>query len=417
MRCALISLTLIGLLTTAAGAQPEDPGEPAAAAPATPAPTAPTPPSPAADDEPALPGEIQPAPGFEPNLVLATADGRYSILINGRIHAFYTLTRDAATDDFLNAFSLRQARLALAGNLHGDAVTYRFQLGFDAGAVAIKDAHVDVQLADETWLRFGQWKAPFSRQFIASTGRLELTDRAITDRAFGASRDVGIALRNDYERSPEVEWVVGVFNGFGEAPRLSGTVTVDPLTGTGTLGPTTSSNVPRQFKPLVVARIGINRGGIDGYDEADLVGGPLRWGIATSVWLEGDLDDDNASNQKLEIDYIAKVDGFSTSGGLYAMSAQTDSRLADAELARVGFHLQAAYLLAPTWLAALRYAFVDDPRQKAKTLDDQQEISLGGTYLGRGHDAKVAAAIRLIKLADASFTDTILFEVGTNIGW
>jgi hypothetical protein len=77
-----------------------------------------------------------------------------------------------------------------------------------------------VKLADNVWLRAGQWKRPFSRQQIGSSGRLELTDRSITDKAFGAGRDIGLAVHNNYEKSPDLEWALGVFNGTGDGARL-----------------------------------------------------------------------------------------------------------------------------------------------------------------------------------------------------
>lgn len=112
---------------------------------------------------------------------------------------------------------MRRMRLVLEGNLHGKNLLYKFQSDFGKGVPSVKDAHVDVRLSGDAWLRFGQWKRPFSRQQINSSGRLEMTDRSITDKAFGAGRDVGIAIRNDYEKSPEIEWTLGVFNGRGEA--------------------------------------------------------------------------------------------------------------------------------------------------------------------------------------------------------
>ncbi len=266
------------------------------------------------------------------------------------------------------------------------------------------------------WLRVGQWKRPFSRQQITSSGRQELTDRAITDRAFGAGRDIGVALRNDYEKSPDLEWTVGVFNGFqADRSTLSGDVEVDPLTGEGELVSGGFTNVPAQLKPAIVGRIGVNRNGLKGYTEADLEGGPLRFGVAASAWLEGDYDEDDASNQKVELDYIVKAAGFSTTGGVYAMTDQTGAGVLDAELARVGFHLQAGYMVAPKkFQVAARYALIDDQLTGAR---DQQEITIGANYFAFAHDAKLAGAIRLFKTGDASFTDFVLFELGTNVGF
>ncbi len=63
---------------------------------------------------------------------------------------------------------------------------------------------------------------------------------------------------------------------------------------------------------------------------------------------------------------------------------------------------------------AARYALIDDRMTGAR---DQQEISIGANYYAFAHDAKLAGAIRLFKNGDAKFTDFVLFELGTNVGF
>ncbi|HLL25450.1 MAG TPA: porin [Kofleriaceae bacterium] len=357
--------------------------------------------------------------GYDKGFFIKSGDGAFGIKLTGRIQPFYTMTRTDAPKDYRSAFEIRRARIGLDGNLHGKALTYKFQTDLGKGFVTLKDFHFDLAMAKDVYLRVGQWKRPFSRQQITSSGRQELTDRAITDRAFGAGRDIGLALRNDYEKSPAFEWTVGVFNGTGDGAKLGGTATVDPMTGAGTVTGGSFSNVPAKFRPVVVARAGLNSGEIKGYSEADLEGGPLRFGVAASIALEGDYDDDDKSNQKVQLDYIAKVSGLSTTGGVYAMTDQEadGDGVADAETSLVGFHVQAGYMLDKRWQAAARYALVNDPRTKAVVAKDQQEISVGANFFGYGHDAKFAGAVRFIKTGDASFTDVVLVELGANVGW
>jgi hypothetical protein len=176
--------------------------------------------------------------------------------------------------------------------------------------------------------------------------------------------------------------------------------------------------VPKKNKPAFVGRVGINRNGIKGYSEADLEGGPLRYGVGASIWVEGDYDDDDASTQKAELDYIVKAEGFSTTGGVYVSTEQDGDNVLDQGKGLLGFHLQAGYMLVPKhWQVAARYALVDDWTTGDTTARNQQEISVGGNYYGFGHDAKVAAAIRFIKSGDAKFTDVVLFELGANVGF
>ncbi len=377
------------------------------------------------DVPPPLPAELPPkaakpagTAGFDKGFFIKSDDGKFSLKLNGRVQPFYTLTRTTEPRDYASAFEIRRARLSLGGNIHSKQLSYKFQADFGKGFVSLKDFHADLEVAEDTWIRVGQWKRPFSRQQINSSSKLEVTDRAITDKAFGAGRDIGIAIRNDYEKSPELEWIVGVFNGTGDGSRIKSVTTIDDMTGDATTVTTLPTNVPAKLKPALIARVGLNRNGLKGYDEPDLEGGPLRWGVGASVWLEGDYDDDDKSNQKVELDYIAKVEGFSTSGGVYAQTEQDGPGVADAAKSLVGFHVQAGYMAMPKLMQVVaRYGLVSDLVADDKTARDQQEISVGANYFGYGHDAKLAGAVRLIKTGDAGFTDVILFELGTNIGF
>lgn len=414
------SVTAICLLSSIAVAQPDPDGtgapEPSAGEPpADPPPTD----QPLIEEERAKPPEPEKKPnaGFDEGFFLRSDDEKYSLKITGRFQPYFNYAYARAPKDSRPQLEVRRARLVLEGNLHGKSLEYKLQADFGKGRPSVRDAHFDVKLVGDAWLRFGQWKRPFSRQHITSSGRQELTDRSLTDDAFGGGRDVGIAIHNNYEKSPDVEWTIGVFNGRGEEPALSGTVTVDPMTGMGTIGPTSSTNVPAEFRPAVIGRIGINRNGLKGYSEADLEGGPLRFGAATSVWLEGDVDDDAVSNQRVQADYIVKASGFSTTGGVYFMSEQYGDSVLDQKKSLVGFHAQAGYMLTKTWQAAARYGYISDLTLPEKTERDQQEISVAGSFFGVGHDAKFQGGMRLIKNGDGKFTDVLRFELGANVGW
>ncbi|HLL23704.1 MAG TPA: porin [Kofleriaceae bacterium] len=412
-------MSSVALASGTALAQPAEPTPPPAADPT--APVTESPPV-VGDPQPGAPSPDDKKPalvGYDKGFFIKSDDGKYSLKITGRVQPFLNVTRtEGPPNNVASNFEVRRARLVLEGNIHSKKLLYKMQSDFGRGFVTLKDFHADVALADDVWLRVGQWKRPFSRQQINSSGRLEVTDRAITDRAFGAGRDIGFALRNDYEKSPAFEWVVGVFNGTGDAARVTSTTTIDPMTMMPTTTTGLPTNVPRDFRPVVVARAGINANGLKGYTEADLEGGPLRHGVAASVWLEGDFDEDDKSNQKIEVDGVVKVEGLSASAGVYAQTDQTGSSVTDAEESLLGFHVQAGYMVVPKhWQVAGRYARVDDLVSSATTARDQQEISVGGNYYGFGHDAKLAFAVRLIKTGEQSFTDVALVELGVNVGF
>lgn len=357
--------------------------------------------------------------GYDKGFFLKSADGKHELKITGRIQPFYsgTFVKGDGNPD-KHAFEIRRTRVTIDGKIH-TGVGWKLQVDYGKGFLTLKDAHFDWKVADDVWLRVGQWKRPFSRQQINSSGRLELTTRAITDSVFGAERDIGFAIRNDYEKSPDLEWIVGVFNGQGVGSKLSGTFEVDPMTGEGDITGGSFTNVPSKFKPAFIGRVGMNQGGIKGYQEADLEGGPLRWGVGASVWIEADRDRDDKANQKVELDFIVKNNGLSASGGFYGMSSQQGPKtFSDQGLSHVGFHLQAGYMATKNWQGAARFALVDVQTDfESATSADQQEIGVGGNYFVHGHDAKFQAAVRMVKVGDGSFDDEIVGEVGANVGF
>ena len=350
--------------------------------------------------------------------MLTTSDDQFLLRISAHVQPFMNVT--VTPDETTTNFELRRARLWLDGNLWGSQIYYRFQPDLGKGNVTLKDFLFDVALSKAVWLRVGQWKKPFSRQQITAFYRTELTDRSITDRAFGAGRDIGIALHNNYEQSPPWEWTLGVFNGTGEAARLEGvTAMTDPITGEPIVDTSNAkfTNIPRDLRPMIVGRVGHNHGKLRGYSEADLEGGRLRWGVGLSVQAEGDLDGNDQSNQKAEVDYILKWNGLSSTGGLYAQTAQDGPQLRDLTRSLVGFHVQGGYMVSKRWQVAARYAAVGETAIDGTQPTDQQEISIGASFYGHRHDAKVQGAVRLFKTGDGKFTDFILIELGSVIGF
>lgn len=285
----------------------------------------------------------------------------FELKIVGRVQTRYELHRSTADDTELeHRFSIPRARLTLEGTAYDTG--YKLQTEFGKGFVYLRDFYLDRELVPGLILRAGQWKRPFSRQHITSSASLQLPDRALTDDHFQGSRDLGVQLHSGYEKSPDgLEWAVGVFNGTGDKPSISASSTCieDPLTGVHTCTTTAKnpSNVPADIGPMVVARLGWNHGGIKGYSESDLEGGPLRFAVGASY--RGDLAEGEGSAMvhAVEGDFLVKVHGASLTGGVYArMQEDVDTDL--------GFHLQGGWFVSPRRAELVaRYGQVPDERE------------------------------------------------------
>lgn len=343
---------------------------------------------------------------YDEGLKLASEDGRYELELSLKNQVRFTSTRSLDDDgQFLNAFSIPRTRLGAEGHFFGEDNRFKLEasLGDNGSYGFLKDFYVDRRLAASgVWFRAGQWKRPFNRAELISDFASEFNERSIQNELAGGGRSLGIAVHDDYEKSPAgIEWVVGVFNTFNggsDRPQLSTTCVADPLTGDidcATMGPTT---VPRDFGPTLVARIGFNSPNMKGYSEGDLEGGPLRYAVGASYKIDlanfarGDQDSwaDNTSHG-LELDTLIKVMGFSFEAGVVMM------KIEDAD-PRYGVYAQPGMMLVPRTLqVAGRFALTTLEEAGPTGTVDREEIEARAalSYYFHGHAWKL--------LSDAGF--------------
>jgi hypothetical protein len=310
-----------------------------------------------------------PVVGFKNGFFIRSPDGRFGILFGGKIQARFTYSN---TDgEHRAAFSLPRVRFKFSGHLFDDRIRYKLSIDFGKGGVNLKNAWVDLRADPWAIVRVGQFKVPNSRQLLTSDSKQHFVDLAITDKAFGLDRDLGVMLLNDWKKS-EFEYAIGVWNGTGDGGRLGGDVTVDPATGEGEIDSGKFNNVPSLPNPLVVVRVGGHTPGHDGYSESDLADSDFGVGVGGSVYIRFDADDDDASVGG-NVDWSLKVKGFSHVGAVYIRADQNGEGLADLELSNIGVHASVAYAIKGRVEPTVRYARLLPPGDS----NDTQEI-LGG---------------------------------------
>ena len=115
--------------------------------------------------------------------------------------------------------SLNRARLAAYGSAAKD-VTWRIQGEFRTGSVGTGKASVSLQDAyirykpGQFGIQVGQFKTPFTREFITSLADVETADRSTVVDSIAPKRDIGIMA--DYAFGPTATVTLGVFNGEGQ---------------------------------------------------------------------------------------------------------------------------------------------------------------------------------------------------------
>ena len=360
----------------------------------------------------AKPTETTEAPlanaGYKKGFFIQSSDGLYKLKLNGRVQVRHDL-EIPEEGDLGSAFLIPRARLKLGGHAFDKDLSYKFQIDFGKGEEALKDFYVDYKIvSDWLHLRAGQTKRPFSRQQLTSSGKQILGDRAITDKAFGAGRDIGVMLHNGFGKDNAFEYAVGVFNGTGDKGKFSGSAD-DEGNVTGKF-----SNVPDMFNPMLVIRAGYNYGELKRYSEGDFEGGDLRFGVAANAQMDFDAADETDGRIDLAVDASLKVSGFSfdtefflrteqdqgadtTAVSVSEESTDTTSTPAtpgfgDQSLTAMGVYAQAGYVIAERYLPVIRF----ERLMPEGDHNDEQVITAGfGAFIFK-HNLKLQTEASMI---------------------
>lgn len=116
-------------------------------------------------------------------------------------------------------FRLRRARLQINGTLFTKQLKYETDLELqtpktDRPAFDLKDMYFDYAVNDWLHFKFGQYKVPFSLQYLISGALQQFNERSIANRAFFADRDIGIGLWGESKKN-RFRYFFGIFNGDG----------------------------------------------------------------------------------------------------------------------------------------------------------------------------------------------------------
>ena len=131
----------------------------------------------------------------------------------------YIQGRETYQDNVGLVGTINRARLAAAGAVLGE-VTWRIQGEFRTGNVGTGNASVSLQDAYVRWTRnslgvqLGQFKTPFTREFITSLTEVETADRATVVDSIAPKRDIGVMA--DYAIGGRATLSAGIFNGEGQ---------------------------------------------------------------------------------------------------------------------------------------------------------------------------------------------------------
>lgn len=253
---------------------------------------------------------------------------------------------------------LRRIRLTLGGTILSKRFKYYLQLSTAPGSLESMDYYLEGVLHPHARLRGGQWKIPFTFHRMGSFKTLTAADWSIVVPAFGAERQIGLAIHNE-ARGHALTYHFGVFTGINSrashATGLAKKVWREPVPNPSNLldpGPIDG------FHPELVGQLAYNYGDIDKSTDTDWDGGPLR--LATAISFAWDAEPEQLIDYGLRLaaELLIKAHGFSAFGVFYAGFARDGDAL-DLQPANLGGLIQASVLLCRAYEIAARWAIVD----------------------------------------------------------
>jgi len=165
-------------------------------------------------------------------LEIKSDDGDFKMVTRLRAQQRYTLIDDE--DGISHGFQLRRARLMFKGNVFGKANSYKFELAVSPKDIGLKPEGTISKSPLLDWyfhfgqirdlnLRMGQYKVPYSRQRVVSSGNLQMVDRSMVNGEFNLDRDVGLDIRSkDLFGLNKFRYYAGVYMGEGHSSYAEG---------------------------------------------------------------------------------------------------------------------------------------------------------------------------------------------------
>lgn len=170
-----------------------------------------------------LPGYERPTPKPpSPDHTLTWKDGKTTLqtktaqlVLSNRMQVRFTET-DPEVGSGKGSFRIQRMRTKLDGWIYSKNLTYELQVDWTE-APALRDARITYDFtkgSKQFMLSAGQYKVPFGRQELTSSGSQQFVDRSIASSEFAKGRDIGLQLHG-LLGGGKIDWRVGAFNGAG----------------------------------------------------------------------------------------------------------------------------------------------------------------------------------------------------------
>lgn len=338
-------------------------------------------------------------------LTIKSSDGDFGLATRLRLQTLATF-EDEPGSRAQTGLMLRRARLQFKGNTFGKHNKFKAELAFSPRDLRFKSIdgntvpretplltwYVELDYLRDLTLRVGQYKLPFSRQRVISSGNQQMVDRSIANGEFNIDRDVGFDIRSkDLFGLGKLRYYLGIYNGEGRSPFSNGDtnflylarVEFLPL---GLFKDYSEGDLQRLARP----GLSIGLGYVYGHEAA-----------GTKINRNGGFDDGGTANfHDVAADVTFKYQGLSLSSEVFYRTGTRNPGGAVDDMGNliptqpvrkgIGWFAQAGYLL-PRMPIEIAGRFGQILGRGTTALSDENEAGLAASYYFAHHPLKLQA--------------------------
>lgn len=335
-----------------------------------------------------LPGYDRPLPKpYAPPFDVSWKDGKTTIKsksaelsISNRVQIRYTQEMPEVGDD-VGSFRIRRAKTKFEGWVYDKNLTYELQLNWPDTANPLEDAAINYDFTGGKkafQLKAGQYKVPFGRQELTSSGSQQFVDRGNDYGRFARGRDIGLQLWGQ-PAGGKIDWRVGVFNGNGRTTSRNDN---DEL----------QLNARLTFQPF--GDVKYSEGDFESTDKPLLAIAASYESNERPVAAAGSTPAHDNDREIVGVDAVFKFKGFSIYAENFESTNDRTNNVSDFDESYL--IAQAGYFVIPKKLElAVRFANLDP--NKDRDNDEREERGLVLGYFFNKHAHKLQADFRQVE--------------------
>jgi len=296
--------------------------------------------------------------GYDGGFMIGSSDGNFQLKLTGQVQTRFVLNKIrgsglSSSDKTDWGVEMRRTKVQFAGHVVDPSWRYQvrgaFNRGADNGAFELEDAFIEKRLDGGWAVRFGQFKAPFLREELVSSGRQLAVERSLLNERYN----------QDYSRGVQVGYSQDQFRLWAMLNTGHG---ADQTAWAGDLGNTrygSALGADREFG--ISARVEFLAAG-NWNQFGDFISAPgSEYGAMIGAAVAYDHDGDGPGNNDNSDNVFAATIDATIKGDAWALYAAGIYYGFDGPTSRdeYGFLIQGSYAFNADWDVFARYEWAD----------------------------------------------------------